>query len=388
MIKRGMKYNSGQAGFTMTELLITMVIFVIAIAAFVGVFIPLLNQFKQQSKVAETQIEGIVGLEILRKDIESAGFGLPWGIPAEVTYSEAASAPASTYNDSTANPPRGILSGNNVGFANVVNGSDYLVVKATSIGTDAASTKWTDVITLSNGNRVVRAWQTPARSPIEDLNDNDSVIVLIPSRGESNQRILVNNGTSYTAQFNLASFPVAYSPGTTGDVYLIYGVAGPGANPLRMPFNRADYYISTSQVPARCAPNTGVLTKAFISQADGTSTAQPLLDCVADVQVVYGLDNDNDGDFEPGGAGSTDGWGEDLTLLTAQQVRDQVKEVRVYILAHEGQKDATYIYPNNVVTVGEFGLGRTFDLQTKIGTGWQNYRWKLYTIVVKPRNLK
>ena len=70
-----------QDGFTMTELLITMTIFVFAIAAISNIFVPLLTQFKQQSRLAETQIEGAVGLDILRRDLEQAGFGSAMGNP-------------------------------------------------------------------------------------------------------------------------------------------------------------------------------------------------------------------------------------------------------------------------------------------------------------------
>ena len=69
-----------EAGFTMVELMVTMVVFVLAIAAASQIFTKLLTQFKQQSKIAETNIEGIVGLDLLRQDIEHAGLGLPWNI--------------------------------------------------------------------------------------------------------------------------------------------------------------------------------------------------------------------------------------------------------------------------------------------------------------------
>lgn len=380
-------HDQRQSGFTMVELLITMGIFVLAIAAISGVFIPLLSQFKQQSRAAETQIEGIVGLDILRRDINSAGYGLPWVIAPGVTYQEAASAPANTYNDATAGIPKGILSGNNINVTNILAGSDYMVIKATNIAPNDAAVKWTDVILLPGGGRKVRSWG----SSVEDLNTNDRVIVLIPSRGESNQRILVNDGTSFTARFNLATFPVAYSPSAPGDLYLIYGIDTSGAA-LRMPFNRADYFIYTVGVPARCAPNTGVLTKAIVSQADGTLTtgATPLLDCVADMQVDFWLDTD--------GNGVIDSWSDDISGLTAQQIRDQLREVRVYIVAHEGQKDPNFDFSKNTppenlrVTESIGASSRTLNfanLKTLVGDpDYKYYRWKLYTIVAKPRNLK
>jgi len=376
-------HDQKQSGFTMVELLITMGIFVLAIAAISGVFIPLLSQFKQQSRAAETQIEGIVGVDILRRDINSAGYGLLWGIPSGVTYQEAANAPASTYNDATTGIPRGILSGDNITATGILTGTDYLVIKATNIALNDAAPKWTDVLVHSGGGKTVRSWG----SSVEDLNTNDRVIVLNP-----HSRTLSTDGTNFTAQFNFANFPDAYLT-TTNVTYVVYGVDTPSGTNLRMPYNRADYFVRTVGVPVRCAPNTGVLTKAIVSQVDGTLTsgATPLLDCVADMQVDYWLDTNGDGSIE---------WPplNDISGLTAQQIRDQLREVRVYIVAHEGQHDPNFDFSQNntredlraVESLGASSRTLTFtNLKTRVGDpAYKQYRWKLYTIIAKPRNLK
>jgi len=75
-------------------------------------------------------------------------------------------------------------------------------------------------------------------------------------------------------------------------------------------------------------------------------------------------------------------------------VRNRVKEVRVYILAHEGQRDQNYTYPSQTIDVPAApdpgaGLGRTLDIKTSIGDpDYQYYRWKLYTLAVKPIDLR
>jgi len=391
MIKR-------EAGFTLVELLITMVIFVFTIAAASNIFVSLLTQFKQQSKIAETQTEGLVGLDLLRRDIEQAGFGLPWNIAAAVTtatYSEASGTlsplafPPSNYNDAP-DSPRAVLSDDNIGL----NGSDYLVIKATSVATNDATMKWAYVVQEDVGGvlqSVVKTWG----SGVEDLDPTDRVIVMIPSRGTNNQRILVDSGGVFSVQFQNVP-DSAYSPGIERDLYLIYGV-DPDTD-LRMPFNRADYFIRGAgggfAIPPRCAPGTGVLMKSVINQADGARGAgMPLLDCVADMQVVFGVDVDNDGDFEPGAALSTDAYTADISAFNALQVRQQVREIRVYLLAHEGQKDTTYTYPNATVALPAApdpgsGSGSTFDFDAALITDWENYRWKTYRIVVKPNNLR
>lgn len=382
-----------QAGFTMVELLITMTIFILTIVAATSIFVPLLTQFKQQSRITETQTEGLVGLDILRRDIEMAGFGLPYSIPAGVNYQEASSATPSNYNDNADNPPipRAIRSGNNVAFADIVAGSDYLVIKATSIATNDAATKWTDVMTVSGGARRVRQWGNPAPSALEDLNNGDRVIVLDPAMGKRTLKKNDDNNAFYT-QFNPAVFPVEFSPANAGEVFLVYGV-DPDTS-LRMPFNRADYFVSTTSVPARCAQNTGVLRKSVISQGDGSFRGGgfALLDCVADMQVFYRRDTDNDGVF--------DNDTQDLTGLSAQEIRDTVKQVSLYILAHEGQRDTTFTFNSftpgacaTCIRVGEpingpwaLQWGRDFNLATI--PNYQDYRWKVYTIVVKPKNLR
>jgi hypothetical protein len=104
------------------------------------------------------------------------------------------------------------------------------------------------------------------------------------------------------------------------------------------------------------------------------------------MQVVYSLDT---------GSGQIDLHDNaSLTTLgsppTAQAIRDQVREIRIYILAQDGQKDNRFTYPNQKVTVGETLngtlYGREFDLAT-IGSDWSHYRWKIYTIVVQPKSL-
>ena len=375
-----------QEGFTMVELLIAMVVFAMAIAAATAIFVPLLTQFKQQSKMTETQIEGVVGLEILRRDIEQAGYGLLWNMPAGVSYQEASVAPANSYNDSTMNPPRAFRSGDNAVVNPVIGASDYLVIKSTIVSPEEAGPKWTYIVGKGDGTGNLRTWGTGTAG--DDFRGTDRVIALIPSRGQSetSQRILVNKGSAFSVQYSSVAANLA--PSLENDKYLVYGVSS--SSDLRMPFNRADYYIKVGgTLPPRCAPNTGQLVKAVLCHggepgcpgAGGVLQPEtPLMDCVADFEVIYGLDVNGDGNIT---------FSSDISGLTAMQVRDQVKEARVYILSHEGQKDVNYnaavLYPAGTVTVGEFGIGRSFSLG--VITDWQRYRWKVTSMVVRAKNL-
>jgi prepilin-type N-terminal cleavage/methylation domain-containing protein len=359
-------------GFTLIELLIVMAVMGLVLAAASDTFVTLLRGYKTQSKIAETNIEGIIGLELMRQDIERAGFGLPWGPLTMPAYSEASQATASKYNDSPNNPPRPILNGADgwVDPSQVFSNSDYLVIKATNVAGNDTSQLWTYMTTSG-----INVWDT-SPGPPETPADGDYVIVLSPGTGSNDARNLLSSG----------QMPVALPNSSDPQPQLIFAIAPSDLGTVpRMPFNRSDYYITTTSVdvPQRCAPNTGVLMKATVGlkAADGQlRNYLPLLDCVADMKVLFRLDTDGDGTIDTDTGILKDPSGVDLS---AQDIRKQVKEIRVYILAHEGQMDKSFTYPAATIRVGDRGVEHMYNLGANI-----HYRWKLYTIVVQPKNMR
>ena len=386
MIKR-------EDGFSLVELMITMVVFVFFMVAASQVFTGLLTQFKQQSRITETNIEGIIGLEMLRQDIEGAGYGLPWN--GLIAYTETSSNPF-TLDDAPSGVPRAILSQNDVtGYSSpndIFNHSDYLVIKSASVARNFVAGKYQFLYEDGNKNWWVPHWENVCRREDNSHYPNARVIIISPGSNATNNRSLVVSGSSFSAYVD--SIPSDFRPNFDAPHNIIYGV-DPDTN-LRMPFNRADYYIKipTTNMPQRCATNTGVLYKATVNHSDGAFSELAILDCVADMQVIYALDNNEDGEFVDGAGTPADGYSDDITTapLTAQQIRKRVKQVRVYILAHEGQKDPGFTFDNfngtctHCVEVGDFALVRDFDLATI--TDYQNYHWKVYTIVGTPNNLE
>jgi prepilin-type N-terminal cleavage/methylation domain-containing protein len=355
--------NRRNAAFTLVELMIAMAIVMLVLYAAISFFIVSVRQYKVQTKITETNVEGILGLELFRQDLESLGYGLPWNNLVAYTERTGVNAAIVALNDASPNAPRGVLSVDGATFT--VNNSDYLVIKSVRVGMSDAAGKWT---TLTQAN-VKRSWN-PAG---ENLANNDYVIVLALGSTDANRRSLVTSGTFYTQFNNTAGF-IPLEPYSANIVYGIDNVI-----PVR-PFNRAEYYIDNTAVPQRCSPNTGVLVKAVVAHdAPGTTpTLLPLLDCVADLQLVYGLDNNADG--------VVDNWTDTLDTLgtphTAADIRAQLAEVRIHILAQEGERDDSYRTPSDNITVGSQGMGRPFDV-----SGYRDYRWKQYSIVVKPKNL-
>src|SRR3990172_4348555 len=204
------------------------------------------------------------------------------------------------------------------------------------------------------------------------LAPGDRVIVLSPGGSTTDSRVLLTpvGGSAFgVAGAGLS----AYDPDDEFNTNIVYGIDNVT---LERPFNRADYFIADNAAyptPRHCAPNTGVLVKAVIAHdAAGTATLLPLLDCVADMQLVYGVDTDANDILE---------W-QSFPPATAADLRTQFRELHVHILAQVGQRDDSYTYPDATISVGSGGIVNNYNV-----SGFRNYRWKVYNIVVRPTTL-
>ncbi len=408
-------------GFSLVEMLVVMAIFSIVIALAGSAFKSLLGQSNLQTKSAVSQIGGIIGLELQRRDLELAGLGLPTAISRSISYTEAVSFPAKAFNDGNGAPgvvpPRAVVSGDYDKATNkLVNSSgvsvdagtiqsDYLVVKATVLGSDTTAQKWTYIHYSSATKAAPHVWDsnnlgTPAAEMV-------TVVKQYYESGKYIKELVVTPAGVYAGEFSSTDVPAALATGVTAlpsDLYFIYGLARPGSA-VKMPFNRADYFVDkaadSKNIPLRCAPNTGILYKELFNQ-DGTSTKFALLDCVGDMQVLYSLDMNEDG--TPGTFANANGStvaGPELataasvqaTLNDAQLLSSRLKEIRLFFLTHEGGQDRLYDFTRDSILVSDVlygALGRTWniaDMSARFGSNWRNYRWKVYAMSVKPRNL-
>jgi hypothetical protein len=409
-------------GFSLVELVVVMGIFIGVMIMISASFESILGTAGHMVKSVETNTEGIIGLEMLRRDVEHAGFGLPWTIPSPpppavgfpetsagldypvkgITASsfqtiESAGAPSAIRTAVAGQSGKKILDGS----ANTNPGTAYLVIKSTNVALNDTAKKWSYVSyqdTAGTNTSFIKPWGTVA----DDFVTGEQVITIsstFDATGAPDKK-LVKNGTafSYTISGATPYQPTGFQPTDGTQQYLVYGIDPSAA--LTMPYNRADYYIKKPDstpaqysIPTHCNPGTGVLYKGVVPQGSTTTfTEYPLLNCVGDMQVEFELDPGNNGNIT---------YSPDLIGMDAATIRSKLKNVRVYILAHEGKKDRNYTYPNSLIKVGDparpSSSGRTWDgtdgcsgdncMQTVFGTDWKNYRWKVYTIVVHPKNL-
>lgn len=416
-----------QRGFTLLELMITMTLFIIVIAITGNAFNSILTNTRKLSASEESNIEGIVGLEVFRHDLRQMGTGLAGDFclesqkvggvcPNLPVYKEALVAPASSLNDAPSNVPRQFVTMNNYSGAavanstsgsdtyRVVSGSDYLSIKGVALGRSKASQKWT-YLNFSTGGKPPKTWTNaadniPASSRVIMLSRVFNTVGSVTSLNN----VLVYDKSSATARetywvnYPAATdglFPTAFSPVEKNQSFTVYGVDDGN---LGMPFNRSDYFVSRpsdqTKIPKTCAPGTGILYKANINHADGKLNYMPILDCVADMQVVYGWDFNGTGVYDESSA--YEGTATNLVVsgtATKDQVkaamenpaaiRDQLKYIKVYIMAQDGRIDPGFRNRSDIVVGDLQTLTSGYTVAALTAKGWLNYRWKIYRINIK-----
>jgi type IV pilus assembly protein PilW len=398
-----------QRGMTMVELMVSLAVVMVILCSATAAYLKLLRTYKTQGRLAESYMANLTGMEMLRYDIEMAGFGLPTILGA-VTYTEASDASVTYYNPATLNdspstPPRAIVHLNNTG----ANNSDVLAIKSTAANITAASRKWS-MVTNAGGTPTVKLWGVTALDPVMDFTTGDRFIAL------SNNGTLQVNAGSWCYTFNASAPNTGYysstAPGATAigspnaqQVYYMYGLDNSiGAH--TMPFNRVDYYldkIAADFPTSSCAASTYTLYRSTINQATGALVKAPLVDCVRDFQVAFGLDNS---------AGALPlVWQQ--TPPTAAQVQQQLREVRVFVLYQEGLGD-TGKSPgfrfSGTLNLGDQDIANSLDPGNYPANTFQQwsaaalpgtpqlshftpagpdlqYRWKILEMSVKPMNL-
>ena len=381
-------------GFTLIELIIVMAIFMVVIIISSQAFNKILSISSQQTKSSESDTQGIIGLEMLRVDLEHAGYGLPWvlNFPAEFDESTtdlALGIDTQLFNDtnntaSSVDPnkvPRALQSA-----ASSVDGRDYLVIKSLLADQEITTKKWAYVKDIGIGSRI-KTWDSNNFVAAEWVITLDSrTRRLLGATPPANTLSYVSTTPadfSYViTAADMMPPAAAFQPQQESDVFLVYGVSK--ETDLRAPYNRVDYYVrrpsSDADIPTRCAPGTGILYKAIMSHTIGDFERLPLVECIADMQVVFNVAADGINGIDVDESG--------LAGLSARQIRQQLKMIKIYIVAHEGGKDSGFNYANQTITVGE-GSGRTLDLKNDIvgSDDYKHFRWKTYKLVVIPKNI-
>ncbi len=415
-----------QRGMTMVELMVSLAVVMLIIGAATTAYLKLLRTYRSQGRLAESYMANLTGLELLRYDIEMAGFGLPASTQG-ASYTEAVTDPAvikyydtATLNDSANPGPRPFVHLNNTG----ANSSDVLTIKSTVANLNSTSKKWS-MITEAVGNLpTIKQWGVSAMD-FTAVPTPDNFIV-INDTGQL-QTSGVSTGWSFPFQAvfntnaNLIGTPAFNSQNQ--QVNYIYGLDNQSGGHV-MPFNRVDYYLDDeigTDIPQSCI-GTYTLYRSTINQATngnqvaGMLNKTPLIDCVKDFQVAFGIDPYGD-------PTQSIVWEQSLlnpdgSAMSAADMQLQLREVRVFLLFREGLGDngATPDFRfSGYLNLGDQDIAHSLDPTDypsvpntfvqwspakltgapQLNTGGftptnstdVQYRWKVLEMAIKPLNL-
>lgn len=170
-------------------------------------------------------------------------------------------------------------------------------------------------------------------------------------------------------------------------VYGLYSnpnLAGPES--ANFPFYTVRYYLGGT-APSLCAPGTTNLLRAE-SRTDATGgTGDPILNCVLDFQVAFGINADKSDD------GNMDCWDNGGVItrgFTVEEVNEHLKQIKVFVLVQQGARDDSYTGPATIRVgdsllnaCGGGGVGRTVTLDAPL----RKYRWNVVALSIAPRNM-
>ena len=139
-----------------------------------------------------------------------------------------------------------------------------------------------------------------------------------------------------------AVFKYPQMPSSAGRGTLVYGLHSDNA---ALPYYSVEYSLG-DMPPEVCAPGTLNLLRAESKDNDPPVPAnrKPIINCVVDFQVSFGLDTDGDGLidlWDPAQKGVFE-----LAKYDIKTLRKRIKQVRVYLLVQNGNFDPDFTYSN------------------------------------------
>jgi prepilin-type N-terminal cleavage/methylation domain-containing protein len=409
-----------QSGMTLVELMVSLAIVLLVVVAATAAYLKILTSYKSQGAVSQNFMQNLTGFDLIRYDLQMAGYGLPASISG-FNYTEA-TAP----NTYTGYQPPYDPSGLNESSLGITGGPPHAFAVLNGAGAGAVGEN-----TLSGNISAVLA----IKSAVANINSASGHFGVLSTSGLDTSATNLVTGDHYILidaagvlqqgsapgvwdnTFNSGAPPAALGSGLLGFLYGL-NTSSIGA----MPFNRADYFLDNQNLPSYCAPGTFELYRGYVNQTTpvnagdpqvGQLVATPLIDCVEDFQVAFGID--------PSGAGTSPIlWQSDLTqtyiglmdsstLMTPPQLQQFLREVKIFILYQEGRGNvstSTGIGSSGTISLGDTatattGLTNNIHLNPLGGNTFTpgdpavaatcpqctQYRWRVKEIDVKPMNL-
>ncbi len=376
-------------GITIIELLIVLILFSVVMAGLYSAYTVQLKQAMTEYKLSQSEMEFQIGKNILERDLAMVGFGM-----------------ADDYTGFQ-NPPNNIikpLEATNGGGA-----EDTLTLRGTGLGRGSrASQAWTYTVSSTPSTTAgFKEWTVDVSgAQVRDARETpvvgDRIVYIEPNLKkilymDSTQGQVVNGDTQkywlfpYVGTSTQSPYPNPMDVGVVA--YGLHTAPTSTLGNADFPYYEVIYSLSTGTV-AYCAPDTKTLMRVEKKKTAG-EVPQPLMNCVLDFQVAFGLDTNEDGSidcWDNGGAVEMAGY-------TLAALKARLKQIKAYVLLQQGARDSKYRYigtetglNENQILIGDPQLtacgggvvGRTVTLTED----QRQYRWKVIRISASPRNIR
>lgn len=371
-----------QRGFTIVELLVTMVIVSIVIGLTYASFNTVMKDVKSETKSMEAIMDVLTGLEIMRLDLAHMGFGL-----AEQGHNdnnnrkeEPCAYPVRTIKTDNNNPPNCTPTVGADDIVNVhANKSQALIIRSTVNTTNELTYGWTTYVCGEDNITGINLFSQTGQS-YNPIQGNDDVVIMTQGfKFLSRTKFNNVNGFCNEQDRILLAFPV--------DISVSNGCE-------RQYCNRINYRLRGTNNLAACHPKTFPLERVV-----GGGTGMPIINCVANFQVRFRRDTNNDGKID-----------DHQEIYNFSNKDGTLNRVDVYLLIQDSTYDPDF---NNNMTATDLTVredfngdgdtndtGETLNLATTTpacqGTdittnptcfaNFTNYRWRIIKLSAQPKN--
>lgn len=362
-----------QRGVTLIELMVGMAIGLVSVVIITQVVVLAEGQKRTTATGSDAQVNGVLALNQLQRDIRSAGYGFannPKGLGCQIQgkFRNANANSLTQANAWTLAPVR---------IEDGADGApDTIRVMASNARAFAVPLKTAEVHGQNS-----RYFVMP--NDMRPMNNQSDLMLVIPGDYDT----VYNPAETWCSLFNL--FPAAAAGATLKQLQHLVDST---ANSPAAPWNPAD---GNSAFPARgyvteslvinmgtfmnrlySVSNNQLMRQEFTAATGTFAAADPLFTQIVNLQAIYGKDTDGDG--------VVDAWNNDQPDTNAKW--RQILSVRVALVARSSQyeKDAvTFAAPQWHPVLN----GEAVALKVNGDPDWQHYRYKVYEALVPLRNV-
>jgi len=280
-------------GLSLVELLVSLVIALLLLSAIYLGYVSLFKTSSQETISATSQIEKLLGLEILRLDVEHAGYGIAYKLS----------------------------NGSEGDFPIEWNGTTLTIRSIYNVSNEETNS-W-GIYDCSNRNFIVKEG---------NFKNSTTVVALEPI-------------SDYTVFFN--SGRLSSICNGTEKKYLVFSYDSSSSGSCKQPVcNEIKYYLySSSSVPNYCVTNT------VLGRKVNAGNPNPLIYCVADFKVRFDWDTNGNGIIDSGEENQNINI-PPSSSTKVYSVRKQLKLVIIYLLVQEGKYDPRYNFSANTTIDG------------------------------------